>query len=191
MKEKEKIYIGALNIILERGYDNTPLSLIAKELGLSKGGLYHHFITKEQLLYEIIRYQIEKEFLPIIEKAKQIESPKERIAFFFERYLKLLANEPVGFVSVHETRRLTAEHYSEIQKIWRDVFDFISDAISEMQAAGEAKKLNTAFTSFSMIGMCSWLFYWFDYSRKESIQELCDTFFEIFFNGMLEERNPD
>ena len=53
-----------------------------------------------------------------------------------------------------------------------------------MQASGKTKKMNSAFAAFAAIGMCSWTFYWFDYSRKEGAEELAETFVEIFLKGI-------
>lgn len=189
MKKKKEIYEGALRLIVERGYDNTPLSLIAHELGLSKGGLFHYFHSKEQLLYEIINYFIRKDFFPIIEHAKKIKDPQERLTYFFKGYIELLTKGPVAIVAIHEVRRLSPEHYNEIRKIWNGVYEFVYGAIADMQSAGKAKRLNKAFSAFSLIGMCSWLFYWFDYSRKDSAEELFSTLNAIFFRAVLDRDN--
>jgi DNA-binding phage protein len=46
-REGERVeQIFALKLLIERGYDNIPLSLIAKKAGLSKAGLYHHFLKQ-------------------------------------------------------------------------------------------------------------------------------------------------
>jgi hypothetical protein len=45
-------------LILERGYDNTPMSVIAKTLGMTKAGIYHHIETKEDLLYAVHRRRL-------------------------------------------------------------------------------------------------------------------------------------
>ena len=137
------------------------------------------------MLYEIIKHVSEKEFLPIIESAKKIEDPKERLVYFFREYIALLSKAPVAIVAVHETRRLDPAHLNEIRIIWRDLLDFISGAIAELQASGQAKQLNTTFSAFALIGMCSWLFYWFDYSRKQSAEEVSATFSEIYLQGLL------
>ena len=44
----------ALRLFLERGYDNTPMSLLAKKLGLTKAGIYHHFASKEDLFLTML-----------------------------------------------------------------------------------------------------------------------------------------
>jgi AcrR family transcriptional regulator len=44
----------ALQLFSEYGYENTSISAIAKEAGMSKGLLYHYFSGKEELLKEIM-----------------------------------------------------------------------------------------------------------------------------------------
>lgn len=46
---KEKIIDKALDYFFSLGYDKTSLNMIAKDLGITKGGLYHHFASKEEL----------------------------------------------------------------------------------------------------------------------------------------------
>jgi hypothetical protein len=54
-----------------------------------------------------------------------------------------------------------------------------------MQSSGEGKEMNKVFSSFAVLGICTWTFYWFDYSRKDSGEELAETFVEIFLKEFL------
>ena len=183
MEKKEEICKKTQKLFVERGYDNTPMSFIAEELGLSKGGLFHHYKTKEDLLHDIIANLLERNFVPLIENARKISDPKQRIIYFIDSYTKLMAHDNASKVVMHEAQRLDPVHDKEVRKIWRQTFDLLCDALSEMQRSGEGRELNSKFVSFAAIGMCSWIFYWFDYSRKESVQELSDTFVEILLKG--------
>jgi len=189
--EKKEICGKTLNLFVERGYDNTPMSLVAKELGLSKGGLFHHYQTKEKLLYDIITNLLKSNFVPILENARKISDPKQRIIYFVSNFTQLVSNDNATKVVVHDAERLDPVHYEEVRKIWRQTFDLLCDAFSEMQRSGEGRELNSKFVSFAAIGMCSWIFYWFDYSRKESVQELSDTIVEILFNGFQKMNGSD
>ncbi|MHC5229212.1 TetR/AcrR family transcriptional regulator [Enterococcus sp. LJL99] len=40
----------ALQLFLEKGYEKTTITDIMKKTNLSKGGMYHHFSSKEQIL---------------------------------------------------------------------------------------------------------------------------------------------
>ena len=95
-----------------------------------------------------------------------------------------MSKDATSRIAVHEARRLKPHHFKKAQKVWRMTYDLIKDAISEMQAKGKAKEINSAFAAFAAIGMCSWTFYWFDYSKKESGEELSKTFVEIFLRGI-------
>ena len=78
-----------MGLFLEHGYDNTPVSLIAKTVGLTKPGLYHYFQSKEKLLFLIHEYYLKKDFIPIIEEAERISDPEERISFFLKGYTSI------------------------------------------------------------------------------------------------------
>jgi len=49
------IFDATLTLISERGFHNTPMSLIAKTSGVSTGTIYHYFASKEELINELYR----------------------------------------------------------------------------------------------------------------------------------------
>lgn len=46
----EKILEVSQRLFLEKGYDNTKIQDIADELGMTKGAIYHHFKSKEEIM---------------------------------------------------------------------------------------------------------------------------------------------
>ena len=52
-KTREKIISTAAFLITKQGAENTSLSDIARESGISKGTLYYYYPTKSELLFEI------------------------------------------------------------------------------------------------------------------------------------------
>lgn len=46
-EKRDELAQQAFDIFMKNGYENTTLSLIVKELKISKGALYHYFTTKE------------------------------------------------------------------------------------------------------------------------------------------------
>ncbi len=179
------IFQKAIDLFIERGYDNTPLSLVARETGLSKAGIYHYFESKEHLLYLIHKHDIEENLLPILEKTEAEPDPDKRLRGFIHEFINLLNSNHGSRILIHETKRLEPSHYQEIIKSWQRLLNVITDTIGRLQEKGKASKtLNKRFTAFSVIGMCVWTSYWFDRSRPESIDELARTFASIFMNGI-------
>ena len=186
MDKREQIYEKALELFTANGYDQTPLSQIARELNLTKAGLYHYFQSKEELLFFLHQHNMKKDFVPVLEAAEKISDPEKRIGYFLKHYtIRSLTKNAAAKVLIHEINRLKHEHKEIIQKTWRRAYHLIYDAISELERAGKVKGINKTFATFAAIGMCSWTFYWFDYNRRETGSELSDTYVTVFLNGLL------
>ena len=48
-----KILDTAERLFIEKGYDHTSLQEIIQQTGLSKGAIYHHFTSKEDIFYSV------------------------------------------------------------------------------------------------------------------------------------------
>lgn len=66
VKQREIIKV-ALELFLQKGYEDTKITDIMREAKLSKGGMYHYFKSKEEILDAVVRYTLEEE-RPFFEK---------------------------------------------------------------------------------------------------------------------------
>ena len=186
MDRRSEIYEKAMALFAERGYDNTPMSLVSKSLGLSKAGIYHYFESKEQLLFLTHEYFMNKNLIPILEEAEKITDPIKRIAYFIKNNTRSLASDDSGRLLIREAPRLSPENYQVIKGIWRKVFELFRNTLDQLGREGKVKKINPTFASFAAIGMMGWVIYWFDNTQDGSIDNLSDDFIEIFLRGILE-----
>ncbi len=69
-QRKQQIIQASLKLFREKGYEQTTVSNIIDEAGISKGGFYHHYDSKEQLLEDIAQMFIERSFF-IIQKISE------------------------------------------------------------------------------------------------------------------------
>lgn len=53
---KENIITAALRLFLLRGYKSVSLIDVANEVGITKGGIYHYFSSKDKLLHEAVHF---------------------------------------------------------------------------------------------------------------------------------------
>jgi AcrR family transcriptional regulator len=51
--KKEAILEAMLDLVVERGFHNAPMSLLAKRSGASPGVMYHYFPSKEALIHAL------------------------------------------------------------------------------------------------------------------------------------------
>jgi len=54
-KRREQIKEIALKLFVENGYSKTTMDEIIQVVGISKGGMYHHFSNKEEIFLELLK----------------------------------------------------------------------------------------------------------------------------------------
>src|SRR3954470_563735 len=50
---RDRILDAAVDLFADQGYDGTSVAQVIERAGLTKGGFYHHFASKDALLYEV------------------------------------------------------------------------------------------------------------------------------------------
>ena len=95
-KEKriKDITDAAMEIFLKKGYENTTMESIAKKAGISKGGLYHYFKSKDMILM-FVNQKISEEIEKIAYASMEMPSVKEALMFYIENYIRYWLERPV------------------------------------------------------------------------------------------------
>src|SRR3954471_18531318 len=85
-KRDDEVLDAAARLFSERGYADTSVQLVADELGILKGSLYHYIRTKEDLLFWLLE-AVHRDVEEILEQVAAVEglSPLERIALYVRR----------------------------------------------------------------------------------------------------------
>jgi AcrR family transcriptional regulator len=86
-----KIIEAAISEIIEKGYEKASMESIAQRAKLSKGGLYHYFKSKVELLFMVNMKFLEpiREFMDKVENDKSIVNGLKQ---FITNYLKYWNN---------------------------------------------------------------------------------------------------
>jgi len=92
----------AAQLFRDRGYDATSVSDVARALGMTKAGLYHHFDSKEALLFEIMMYGLERVRDEVIIPVREVRDPEARLRQLIVRHARIATP---GAGSGHPTRR--------------------------------------------------------------------------------------
>lgn len=72
----DRILDAARRLFLSKGYNGSNLRHIAKEAGVSMGGIYHHFGSKEEIYYALIRdTSVAQELGELVQRCREPEFP--------------------------------------------------------------------------------------------------------------------
>ena len=93
-KSRSAIISAALELFAKKGFSATTTDEIAKKGKVSKGLIFSHFHTKEDILLAIIDEEIDR-FLPKFNQDDDARDPKEKLTSFMNGWLGLLEKEPL------------------------------------------------------------------------------------------------
>ena len=104
---KERILETALELFAQSGYLGTSMSDIAGALGITKGALYKHYTSKQEILDSIVEQMNKMDY----ERAEAYEMPETEPDGFAEAYLKTPI-EKIRTYSMAQFDHWTKERFS-------------------------------------------------------------------------------
>lgn len=107
--KRDAILDAMLDVVVERGFHEAPMSLIVERSNTSAGLIYHHFASKEEIIqalyeriYALKTASILDGFTPDMDPQQAFVQGCERIYFFYRKHQKemrfLEQYENAGFV---------------------------------------------------------------------------------------------
>jgi AcrR family transcriptional regulator len=111
-----EIVAAAVAEFLEKGYENTTMEAIAMRAGLTKGGLYHHFDSKDEIL-GFANLSISEPVKELMDRASKEPSALNGINLYIRGYIKYWTGRPREIAFLF----LTMSKAFEIPRI-RDLF---------------------------------------------------------------------
>jgi AcrR family transcriptional regulator len=176
----------AAQLFRDRGYDATSVSDVARALGMTKAGLYHHFESKEALLFEIMMYGLDRVRDDVIIPARSIRDPEARLRAMIVSHARI-ATRGQGAVAHlgDEIRALPPAGRRQIEQRMRVYFDLIRDTLRELKASGRLRNVDPTVATFSLLGMILWLPRWFRQGGRLDQEAVANAIAEFALGGLL------
>ncbi len=167
-----EIYTAATQLFATRGYANTSLQDIAAAVGLSRPALYHYISSKEDILAKLFVEFTESrvnEHAGVI--ANRALSATEKLRRMVASTVRSIAEHPQRFrlldqCESHLPDRLMKKHRAGKRAV-RDGFIAV---IAEGTASGQFRAVDPTRTAFALIGMCTWVAWWFTSTNPAEIE---------------------
>ena len=178
----------AARVFYEKGYDGASMQDIAKAVGLTKAGLYHHVGSKDRLLFEIMNYGMDILDETVLQKVKDIQDPREKLRQTIIGHIDLIvrARDQEITVILHENRSLKGALRKKINARKRDYIHYLEGLIAQVQElSGRSPLLSPPLAAFALLGMVNWLYQWFRPEGPTKQTELTQTYVDFFFRGLL------
>src|SRR5437660_10518581 len=90
---RQEILRTSARLFQQQGYDGTSMNDVASALKLSKGGLYHHFQSKDEILFELMNKAMTITEEQVITRVKAISDPEQRLRTLIRRHIAVVMSE--------------------------------------------------------------------------------------------------
>ena len=186
---RQEILRTAARLFQQQGYDATSMNDVAAALKLSKGGLYHHFQSKDEILFNLMNHAMDITEESVLKPVMAIPDPEQRLRALILRHIAVVLSERDREITVmlHENHPLPPALRKRINARKKDYIHFLENLVSEVQRArGSKGAVTPRAAGFALLGMLNWIYQW--YRPEGTLQEesLAQQYTEIFFRGAFE-----
>ena len=143
---KEEIFEAAIECFNETGYYKTSIDKIAEKANISKGGIYYHFKSKDELFIKLFNYRCDKYLEQARTDIQNIEDPEERLEQFIEKTGELSRkNEDfIRFFTEFMTMGLRDPHiYEVVTAYYKNSINNFKELIQSGIDSGKFKNVDT------------------------------------------------
>lgn len=189
LDEKEvhqKIMIGkaASRLFNDKGYLQTTTKDIADLANLSKGGLFHYFASKNDVLYFILKNYMDFALEDFERELAEVKDAPSKIKFIISRHINFyLANSSEGKTLFRDAHLLPTKYFKAIAEKETKYYKIVAGVLADF-FNGRVEKSELTILAFELIGMCNWIFSWYNPKGSITPGKLSEFIYDIFYEGV-------
>lgn len=173
-RRKELIRVAARLFVVE-GFDRTTVRMMAQEMGIKSGSLFHHFRDKQEILCAVIEEGMHNALTLADNRLSEAgDSPKARLDAMARAHLEtLLTDRNAHVVALYEWRRLDEESRAHLvhlrdayEALWQQVID---EALADGLICGDPFSVRRF-----VLGALNWTVRWYDPDGPRSPESLAE-----------------
>ena len=188
LKKSEEVHRVVARLFAYGGYHSTSMREIARELGMNQSSLYYYFKSKEDILFKLMNGAID-DVLAVLKKICDADiAPVEKIKKVLGFYTRYYAGDQERLtLLVNEMNSLNKDYRLILTEKQREYVLLIKSILNELGEKDLTKDINSAVATFAFFGMVHYTIKWYKKNGPVSLDDLAETFVEIFTHGILKE----
>jgi AcrR family transcriptional regulator len=188
IEPRQEILRTAARLFQQRGYDATSMNDVAAALKLSKGGLYHHFQSKDEILFHIMSHAMEITEERVINVVRRVDGAEERLRTLIRLHIQVVLSPEDREITVmlHENHPLPPALRRKINGRKKDYLVFVENLIADVQRKRNSpSSVTPRAAAFALVGMINWIYQWYKPDGSLTGDALVRQYTDIFFRGAL------
>jgi len=188
LKRLVKIGKAAAGVFNRKGFLETNMNDIAAAARLSKGGLYHYFSSKDEILFFILDNYMDLVLKDLESQLQAFEDSTSKMQFIIERHIDLYSNHIAEAKTLlHDAHCLSSKRHKQIADKERAYYLIVTEVLSEFfESRGDIKREELKALAFLLFGMCNWTYHWYDPKGAIKPDKLSRIIWTVFLKGITE-----
>jgi len=190
---EEELIRVAIQCFSERGYQNTTLDDIVSQVNISRVTFYTYFKSKEALLKAIFErasttYQQGLEEI-LAQPLSCREKLRQAVAF---QVISFTNGPPLARIFFREEASVPSDTAELVAATQRRRDRLLEQEIEKGIRSGEVIKENPRLLTQAFVGMCSWLYRWYQPGESVSPEDIVRVFTRVLESGLFTSKTqPD
>ncbi|HYU45183.1 MAG TPA: TetR/AcrR family transcriptional regulator [Terriglobales bacterium] len=188
IEPRQEILRAAARLFQQQGYDATSMNDVAAALKLSKGGLYHHFQSKDEILYHIMSHAMDITEERVINAVRRINGVEERLRTLIRLHIEVVLSEEDREITVmlHENHPLPSTLRRKINGRKKDYVHFVENLVADVQRQrNSTSQVTPRAAAFALVGMINWIYQWYKHDGSLTGDALVRQYTDMFFRGAV------
>jgi len=160
---RQRIVAAAVDLFAAQGFDATSVSEVAARAGVAKGGLYHHFTSKDDLLFEVYRELVERQWQGVQAVLSRQLDPAAALREIIDDLVETTTvSVREAKVFARESHRLSDANQQRVRLSRRAIHDAVVELVATAQTSGRfAPVASPEMVAFTVFGVINELPVWY------------------------------
>ena len=189
LDSRQEFLRTAARLFQEQGYHATSMNDVAAALKLSKGGLYHYFQSKDQILFQIMNHALDITEERVINPCRAIRDPEARLRTLIRLHIDVVLNvrDRAITVMLHENHPLPLGLRRRINARKKDYMNFVETVIADVRRVKQSRgAIDPKAAALALLGMVNWIYQRYKPEGPLRGEDLVRQYTEIFFAGAFQ-----
>ena len=182
-KRREQIKGIALKLFIDNGYSKTTMDEIIQAVGISKGGMYHHFSNKEEIFLELLKDGNEYRKNLVVEYMRENSQSRN------EKIVEMLLDKILDknqYKDLYTVFLMEIQSNEKFKRLFKKIYDEgIEDFIEFCKKEGLEEYVSISNYEFTLLMNSLYIgLYLFDDFEMSKLKEMLKTMFEAYLNNI-------
>lgn len=175
----------AANVFATEGFDRASMALIAQTCGISKANIYHYYVGKDALLFDILDTYLSALRDTICNQETQGQTPETRLRVTIQAILRAYDGaDDEHRIQIAGFGMLPPDQQSKLRGYQKDLVKYLSDILSDIEPSLISDRTRLRNTTMAVFGMLNWHYMWNPMATTEERMTYADLVATMVLDGV-------